>query len=229
MQHSRLPCPSPSPRVCSNSCPLSQGSYPTISSSVIPFSSCPQSFPASKSFPVLIRWPRYWSFSISPSNEYSGLIPLRIECKLSLSKSHFQTNNNPAEKEVYAMWPGIPCLLASCFPSYFSLAPKSVMYRTPSIPAGPPRVHTKLKAPSRPLAWCSPYRPCVQTRALYPSPLFQILLLFLLGDLPRPPVSKAYPSFLCVKGSQFWLHKNYLNSCQNHTSTPSLPSQEILL
>ena len=50
LQHARLPCPSPSPGACSNSCPLSQWCYPTISSSVIPFSSCSQSFPASGSF-----------------------------------------------------------------------------------------------------------------------------------------------------------------------------------
>ena len=51
VQHARLPCPSPSPRVCSDSCPLSWWCHPTISSSVIPFSSCPQSFPALGSFP----------------------------------------------------------------------------------------------------------------------------------------------------------------------------------
>ena len=50
--HTRLPCPSPAPRVYSNSCPLSQWCHPTISSSVIPFSSHLQSFPASGSFPV---------------------------------------------------------------------------------------------------------------------------------------------------------------------------------
>ena len=47
----RLPCPSPTPRACSNSCPLSQWCYPTISSSVVPFSSCLQSCSASVSFP----------------------------------------------------------------------------------------------------------------------------------------------------------------------------------
>ena len=47
LQHARLLCPSLSPRVCSNSCPLSQWCHPTISSSVVPFSSCLQSFPAS--------------------------------------------------------------------------------------------------------------------------------------------------------------------------------------
>ena len=52
LQHTRLPCPSPSPGVCSNSCPLNQWCHPTISSSVTPFSSYPQSFPASGSFPV---------------------------------------------------------------------------------------------------------------------------------------------------------------------------------
>ena len=50
LQHARPPCPSPSPRACSNSCPLSQWYHLTISSSAIPFSSCLQSFPASGSF-----------------------------------------------------------------------------------------------------------------------------------------------------------------------------------
>ena len=52
LQHARLPCPSPTPGVYLNSCPLSRWCHPTISSSVIPFSSCLQSFPASESFPV---------------------------------------------------------------------------------------------------------------------------------------------------------------------------------
>ena len=52
LQHTRLPDPSPTPGVYSNSCPLSQWCHPTISSSVVPFSSCLQSFPASESFPI---------------------------------------------------------------------------------------------------------------------------------------------------------------------------------
>ena len=52
LQHTRLPCPSPTPGACSNSCQLSQWCHPIISSSVIPFSSCSQSFPASGSFPM---------------------------------------------------------------------------------------------------------------------------------------------------------------------------------
>ena len=57
-QHTRPPCPSPTPRIYSNSCPSSWWCHPTISSSVVPFSSCPQSLPASGSFPMsqLFAW-----------------------------------------------------------------------------------------------------------------------------------------------------------------------------
>ena len=83
-QHTRLPCPSPTPRVYSNSCTLSRWCHPTISSSVVPFSSCLQSFlaPVFSSESVLrIRWPKYWHFSFnsSPSNEHSGLISFRMD------------------------------------------------------------------------------------------------------------------------------------------------------
>ena len=58
LQHARPPCPSPTPRVHPNSCPLSWWDHPAISSSVVPFSSCPQSLPASESFPMnqLFTW-----------------------------------------------------------------------------------------------------------------------------------------------------------------------------
>ena len=85
LQHARFPCPSPTPGACSNSCPWNQWCHPTISSSVIPFSSHLQSFPASGSFSnesvLHIRWPKYWafSFSSSPSSEYSGLISFRVD------------------------------------------------------------------------------------------------------------------------------------------------------
>ena len=82
-QHARPPCPSPAPGVHSNSRPLSQWCHPAISSSVVPFSSCPQSLPASESFPVsqLMRWPKYWSFSFSiiPPKEIPGLISFRMD------------------------------------------------------------------------------------------------------------------------------------------------------
>ena len=83
LQHARLPWLSPSPRPCSDSCPLSQWCHPTISSSFSPFS-CLQSFPASvfsNESAVCIRWPKCWSFnfSISPSNDYSGLISFKTD------------------------------------------------------------------------------------------------------------------------------------------------------
>ena len=82
LQHARLPCLSLSPGICSNSCPLSWWCHPTISSSLAPFSSCPQSFSASGFFQWVgsSQWPKYWSFSfsISPSNEYLGLIFFKI-------------------------------------------------------------------------------------------------------------------------------------------------------
>ena len=83
-QHARPPCPWPTPGVYSNSCPASLWCHPAISSTVIPFSSCPQSLPASGSFPMsqlCMRWPKYWSFnfSISPSSEHPGLISFRMD------------------------------------------------------------------------------------------------------------------------------------------------------
>ena len=85
LQYTRFPCLSPIPGACSNSYPLSRWCHPTISSSVVPFSSCLHSFSASGFFPnesvLRIRWPKYcsFSFSISPSNEYSGLISFRMD------------------------------------------------------------------------------------------------------------------------------------------------------
>ena len=57
LQHARLPCPSSTPGACSNSCSSSWWCHPTISSSVVPFSSCPQSFPASGSYPMSWLFP----------------------------------------------------------------------------------------------------------------------------------------------------------------------------
>ena len=81
LQHARPPCLPPTPGVYSNSCPLSQWCHPTISSSVIPFSSRLQSFPASRSFLMSCFFTSggSFSFSISPSNEYSGLTSFRMD------------------------------------------------------------------------------------------------------------------------------------------------------
>ena len=83
-QHAGPPCPSPTPGVHSNLHTSSRWCHPSISSSVIPFSSCPQSLPASESSnesTLPMRWPKYWSFSfnISPSNEHPGLISFRMD------------------------------------------------------------------------------------------------------------------------------------------------------
>ena len=86
LQHTRTSCPSPTPRVYSNSCPLSQWCHPTISSSVILFSSWLQSFPASGSFPISQFFASGGqsigvsaSASVLPMNEYSGLISCRMD------------------------------------------------------------------------------------------------------------------------------------------------------
>ena len=79
----RLPCPSLSPGACSNSCPLSQWCPPTISSSIAPFSSCPQSFPASGSFPM------YWLFASGGQciRAFASVLPIYVQswCPLGLT------------------------------------------------------------------------------------------------------------------------------------------------
>ena len=90
LQYARPPCPSPTHGVYSNLCSLSQWRHPTISSSVIPFSSCLQSFPASGSFQrsqFFTSGGQGISFSISPSNDYSECFPLGLTDLIS-----FQTN-----------------------------------------------------------------------------------------------------------------------------------------
>ena len=83
-QHARPPCPSATPGVYPNPCPSSRWCRPAISSSVVPFSSC-LVLPSIRVFPnestLRMRWPKYWSFnfSISPSNEHSGLISFRMD------------------------------------------------------------------------------------------------------------------------------------------------------
>ena len=84
LQHARPPCPSPSPRVCSVSCPLSQWCYLTISSSVIPFSFCLQSFPTSSSFLVSRLFSSGGqSIGNSPSPSAS-VLPMNIQAWFSL-------------------------------------------------------------------------------------------------------------------------------------------------
>ena len=85
LQHARLPCPSPTPRVYSNSCPLSMmpSNHLILCHALLLL---PSIFPRIRVFSsesvLRIRWPKYWSFSfsISLSNEYSGLISFRMDC-----------------------------------------------------------------------------------------------------------------------------------------------------
>ena len=107
-QHTGLPCPSLSPRVCSSSCTLSQRCHPTTSSSVAPFSSCLQSSPASGSFPrsrLFSSSCQSIGASASASNEYSGLTSFRIDCFTlpavqGTLKSLLQTHNS----KVSVLW-----------------------------------------------------------------------------------------------------------------------------
>ena len=84
LQHARPPCPSPTPGVYLNSCPLSQWCHPTISSSHL-LLLLPSIFPSIRVFSnesaLGIRWPKYWSssFNSSPSNEHPGLISFRMD------------------------------------------------------------------------------------------------------------------------------------------------------
>ena len=75
-QHTRVPCPSLSPRVCSNSCLLGQWCHPIIPSSATPFSSCPQSFPALGSFPMS------WLFTSDGQSigASASVLPMNIQC-----------------------------------------------------------------------------------------------------------------------------------------------------
>src|SRR5574340_662962 len=85
LQHTRLPCPSPTPRACSNSCSIESVMPSNHLILCHPFLLLPSIFPRIRVFSnesvLHIRWPKYWSlgFSISPSNEYSGLISFRMD------------------------------------------------------------------------------------------------------------------------------------------------------
>ena len=82
LQHARLPCPSPTPGACSNSCPSSRWCHLILCRPLLPLSSI---FPSIRVFSsestLCMRWPKYWSFSfsISPSNEHPGLISFSMD------------------------------------------------------------------------------------------------------------------------------------------------------
>ena len=113
LQHARPPCPSPTPRVYPNSCPLSRWCHPTISSSVIPFSSCPQSFPASGSFPMsqLFAWGGQSievsaSTSVLPMNTQDWSPLRRTDCISLQSKglSRVFSNTTVQKHQFFSAW-----------------------------------------------------------------------------------------------------------------------------
>ena len=98
LQHARLPCPSPSPRACSNSCPSSQWCHPTILSSVIPFSSCLQSFTASGSF-LMSRLLASGRQSIGAS---ASVLPVNIQDWLPLGLTGLTSLQSKGLSEVFS-------------------------------------------------------------------------------------------------------------------------------
>ena len=125
LQHARSPCPSPTPGVHPNSCPLSRWCQPAISSSVIPFSSCPQSLPASESFPMsqLFSWSGQsigvsaWT-SVLPKNtqdwsplELPGWISLqsnglsRVFSNITVQKHQFSAQLSSQSNSHLHTWP----------------------------------------------------------------------------------------------------------------------------
>ena len=101
LQHARLSCLPPTPGACSNSCPSSRWCHPTISSSVVPFSSCPQSFPASGSFPMSQFFPSSGqsigvsaSTSVLPINTQDCWFPLGLTGWILQSKQPLRVFSN---------------------------------------------------------------------------------------------------------------------------------------
>ena len=128
LQHSRLPCPSPTRGAYSNSCPLSQWCHPATSSSA----AClllllPSVFPSIRVFSnesaLRIRWPKYWSFSFSHSSEYSRLISFRIDWFDLLAVQGTLSNSSPffshpvLQDPVYFLFLTSQSLLHPLYPS----------------------------------------------------------------------------------------------------------------
>ena len=124
LQHTRLPCPSPSPGACSNSYPLSQWYHPTISSSVVPFSSFLQSFPASRSFPMTwlfasVGQSIWASASVLPIN-FQEWFPLGLTGLISLLSKWFSGvfSNTTVQKHQFfsaqlSLWSNSPTYMTT--------------------------------------------------------------------------------------------------------------------
>jgi len=100
LQHARLPCPSPSLRACSNSCPLSRWCYPTISSSVTPFSFCPPSFSASGSFPMSQLFPS--GGQSTGASDLASVLPMKIQGWFSLGLTGLISSQSKGFSRVFS-------------------------------------------------------------------------------------------------------------------------------
>ena len=111
LELARLPCPSLSPGVCSNSCPLSWQFHPTISSSVVPFSSCLQSFPASGSFPMS------WLFASDAQSTgvsaSASVFPMNIQGWFSLGLTGFISLQSKGLSRIFSRFKSINSLVLS--------------------------------------------------------------------------------------------------------------------
>ena len=132
----QAPCPSPTPRVCWNSCPSSKWCHSTTSSYVISFSSCLLDSPRTKVFSNesvhCIRWPKFWrfSFSISPFNEYSRLISFRIDAVQETLKSLLQHHSSKAS----ILWHSVFFILQLSYP-YMATGKTIALIRQTSVSA----------------------------------------------------------------------------------------------
>ena len=115
-EHNRPPCSLRFFGVCPSLDLLHGWCHPGISFSDTLFSFCPQCFPASRTFPesaVYIIWPKYWSFSISPSNEYSGLISLKIDGLISLLSKGLSGISSSTTVQIHQFFGILPFLWSS--------------------------------------------------------------------------------------------------------------------
>ena len=120
-QHTTPPCPSPTPGVYPNPCPWSQWCHPAISSSVFPSSSCPQSFPASGSFPELFVWGAL-NLSLSlAAREDASLCVLCNHCQVQQQLKHVQHCVSLLCPRGAAMWLFSQCIKLSSYPTPYKV------------------------------------------------------------------------------------------------------------
>jgi len=188
-QHTRPPCPSPTPGVHSNSRPSSRWCHPAISSSVVPFSSCPQSLPASESFPMSQLFP--WGgqstrvsalASFLPKNtqdqsplEWTGWISLqskglsRVFSNTTVQKHQFFGAQLSSQSNSHIWFYSVQF---SCSVVSDSLRPHESQYARPPCPSPTPRVHSDSCPSSQ---WC---HPAISSSVIYFYLINKLFVLF---------------------------------------------------